>query len=107
MRTIIIMSLAVLCSLATNGLAQDSIEIEEIETAPLDTDLILEPSEKVSDPDLKMDGKYSSEAVGKRKRWQLDSGEFDLDSTTPKPRRNSGDGDGYSGFRLRLPTKPK
>lgn len=104
MRTVIVLALTCLAFLATHSVAQD--KVDDADAAPVESDLILEPDEDVKDPELKPDGEYSSQAVGNSKRWQLDSGEFDSESTAPKPQGNSGDGDGYSGFRLRLPTKP-
>lgn len=103
MRKLILTWLIASC-FATSSLGQDGSD--EIESVPLDTELMLEPTEEIPNPEVHSDGEYTSQGVGKKKRWQLDSGEFDLESTSPKPRRNSGDGDGYSGFRLRLPTKP-
>ena len=100
MRKITLLSLA-LVSLTCNAFAQDGVDI--IDSDPLDTDLSLESLTEVPKLEPNLDGEYSSKPVGKRKRWQLDNGEFDLDSTTPKPRRESGDTDRYSGFRFRLP----
>lgn len=98
---------ALLCVIVSVARASAQGAEDGVDSTPLETELELEEQTQDLNPESHEDGEYTSKPVGKQQRWQLDSGEFNLDSTAPKPRRNSGDGDGYSGFRLRLPTKPK
>ena len=104
MRRVALCSVIVAC-LASNVLAQD--RTDNAGSEPPETELKFDELQQGFDTGKHADGDYTSQAVGKKKRWQLDSGEFDLDSTAPRPRRNSGDTDGYTGFRLRLPSRPK
>lgn len=99
---------AAICSFILSWSAHEAMA-QQNEIDSLDLPLKIEgeiedPLKDATNPDLHDDGIYSSQRVGKEKKWQLDSGEFDLDSTAPHPKNSSNDTEGYSGIRLRLPT---
>ena len=56
------------------------------------------------DLSFELDHAYTSRAVGKRKKWQLDTGQFNDDSPTYRGIEDP-NLDSYSGVRLRLPRK--
>ncbi|MGI9393937.1 MAG: hypothetical protein ACR2OY_04765, partial [Boseongicola sp.] len=57
------------------------------------------------DLDLALENKQSSRPIGKRKKWQLDTGQFADETLDPGALAGEVSIDAYSGFRLRLPNR--
>ena len=72
--------------------------------APLDLDLPADANSVDMELDDAKSADYNSHAVGRRKRWQLDSGHIDSEAVTPRLRESDSD-TSYSGIRLRRPRK--
>jgi len=70
--------------------------------APLDLEL---PAKGISgELDESNSADFDTRTVGRRKRWQLDSGHIDSEAVTPRLRESESD-TSYSGIRLRRPRK--
>jgi hypothetical protein len=72
--------------------------------APLDLSLPTDTNTLDMELDDAKSADYNSHAVGRRKRWQLDSGHIDSEAVTPRLRESESD-PSYSGIRLRRPRK--
>ena len=72
--------------------------------APLDLSLPADTNTLDMELDDSESAEFKSRNIGRRKRWQLDSGHIDSEAVTPRLRESDSD-TSYSGIRLRRPRK--